>query len=285
MKSTPFGDGWEEVGCVLCQQPTENRPVWPDHQRGHVVACRRCGLVFRNPRRPQAELARHFAEEWTEARPAFFLEAYRLPNLRRVLAWILARFPGPGRILDIGASYGALLSLFPPGWDLFGLEPSHTACEAARERLPGAVIVRGTLETADLPALSFDVITMVDTIYYLPHPLRDLARLRSLLRPGGFALIEAQNFANRGRVYRWLSHPFDHTWMYFYSPETLEKMLHKAGLAVTDRLDLPGHRLGSPNRSARTVARLESWLAAALRGASGSRLDLAPHFVLAARPF
>jgi 2-polyprenyl-3-methyl-5-hydroxy-6-metoxy-1,4-benzoquinol methylase len=32
---------------------------------------------------------------------------------------------------------------------------------------------------------SFDVITMVDTIYYLHQPLRDLRRLRGLLKPGG----------------------------------------------------------------------------------------------------
>jgi len=143
----------------------------------------------------------------------------------------------PGVILDIGSSYGNLLAQFPETWERFGIEPSRAACQIAQRRLSDAKIINGTLATAKFPEKRFDIITMVDSFYYLHHPVRDLSRLPDLLKPKGMVLIEAPNFANRGPVYRWIRHPFDDTWMYFYTPKSLEKILSKAGLKVVERID------------------------------------------------
>jgi SAM-dependent methyltransferase len=274
---------WEEISCVLCGVPTKTRTVWADGRRGHVVRCCRCGLAFRNPRRREKDLTRHFVEAWTEARPAFFLEDYRTRNLKSIAGWILGWHPRPGAILDIGCSYGALLAQFPENWRRVGVEPSSQAGPIAGRRLPGSEILSGSLDSVALPKNTFDVITMVDTIYYLPQPLRDLSRLPGLLRPGGVVLIESPNFTNRGLVYRLMGHAFDDTWMYFYTPRTLEKILNRAGLEVVDRLDLPAHRLGSPNALARRLARLEFTLTAGLRRFSWGKLDWLPHFCLLAQ--
>ena len=80
---------------------------------------------------------------------------------------MLDRHPAPGSILDIGSSYGTLLGMFPESWVRVGIEPSGTACQVARERLPNAQIIHSLLGDASLPDASFDVITMVDTVYYL----------------------------------------------------------------------------------------------------------------------
>ena len=255
---------WEEVDCIICEAKTETSLVWPDRERGDLVRCRRCDLVYRSPRRREDEQIKHFQEEWTEARPAFQLEDYRSANLRRLADWILKWHPAPGAILDVGSSYGTLLAQFPSTWRLCGIEPSHAACQKTRERLPDASIINASLREARLAKESFDVITMVDAIYYLHQPLRDLGRLRDLLKPGGLVLLESPNFANRGRLYRWIGHHFDDTWMYFYTPATLEKMLNKAGMHVAARFDLPGHQIGSPNLWPRLLTRTEF---AVLKGA------------------
>jgi len=273
---------WEKVDCILCGEEKETRTVWPDTQRGHIVRCCRCGLVFRNPRRREKDQTLHFVEEWTEARPAFFLEDYRTKNLKRIAGWILERHPTPGAILDIGCSYGTLLSHFPKTWRRVGLDPSSHACQIAQMRLPGAEILPGILGAVSLPEKAFDVITMVDTIYYLPQPLRDLSRLAVLLKPGGVILIESQNFTNRGMVYHWVGHPFDNTWMYFYTPRTLQKLLNKSGLGVIERFDLPGHRTGSPNLGARLMTLAEFFILSRVRKLSAC-IDLVPHFVLVAK--
>ncbi|MGB8873613.1 MAG: class I SAM-dependent methyltransferase [Desulfobaccales bacterium] len=258
--------------------------MWPDRERGDIVRCHRCDLVYRSPRRREDDQIKHFEEDWTEALPAFQLEDYRSENLRRLVDWILTWHPSPGAILDIGSSYGTLLEQFPRSWRLSGIEPSHAACQIARERLPKASIINASLGEATLADESFDVITMVDAIYYLHQPIRDLGRLRDLLKPGGLVMVEAPNFANRGRVYRWIGHHFDDTWMYFYTPATLEKILNKAGMHVGARLDLPGHQIGSPNLWPRLLTRTEFVVLKALRKLSGNRVDLGPHFVLVARP-
>lgn len=247
------------------------------------MRCTACGLVFRNPRLKENVQTRHFEEEWTESRPAVQLEAYRTKILKSIVGWILRMRPTPGVILDIGSSYGNLLAQFPETWERFGIEPSMKACQIAQRRLPEAQIINSTLAAAKLPEKAFDVITLVDSIYYFHHPVRDLSRLPNLLKPKGMVLIEAQNFANRGLVYRWLGHPFDDTWMYFYTPRSLERILNQAGLKVVDRIDLPGHQIGSSNFLSRSITWSEFAILKTLRKLSGNRLDLVPHFVLVAQ--
>ena len=82
IRSLPAG-GWEEVDCIICGKQTETIPVWPDRERGDIVRCHRCDLVYRSPRRREDDHIKHFKEEWTEARPTFQLEEYRSKNLRR----------------------------------------------------------------------------------------------------------------------------------------------------------------------------------------------------------
>jgi SAM-dependent methyltransferase len=276
--------GWVEVECVLCGAAAGKTLVWPDAGRGHIWRCAGCGLCFRSPRRREEEQTRHFEEKWTEGRRAFYLEDYRTRNLRRLVKWVLRRHPAPGAILDIGSSYGNFLAQFPATWRRWGIEPSNLACRIARERLPEARIIPGTLGDARLPGPIFDVITMIDTIYYLPQPLRDLARLPGLLQPGGTLLIEAPNFANRGLVYRWMRHSFGETMLFFYTPATLKKILHRIGMKVIDRIDLPGHREGSRKKLSRAMALAEYALTRAACQCSQGRLDLVPHFVLVAQP-
>jgi SAM-dependent methyltransferase len=258
--------------------------VLRDPERGNIVRCIECGLVFRNPRLKENVQTRHFEGEWTESRPAVQLEDYRTRSLKGIVDWVLKKCPTPGAMLDIGSSYGNLLAQFPETWERFGIEPSVTACQMAQRRLPEAQIINGTLAAAKLPEKAFDIITLVDSIYYFHQPVRDLSRLPSLLKPNGIVLIEAQNFANRGPVYRWMGHPFDDTWMYFYTPRSMEKILNQAGLNVVDRIDLPGHQIGSSKLSRRFITIAEFASLQIVRKLSFNLFDLTPHFALVARP-
>lgn len=76
-ENQPSEPGWEKVGCILCDGNPATTVIWPDAESGDLRQCRGCGLVFRSPRRSEDYLRRHFAEQWTEACPSFFLEDYR----------------------------------------------------------------------------------------------------------------------------------------------------------------------------------------------------------------
>lgn len=274
--------GWEEVDCILCGEKSPTSVFWPDKRRGDIVRCLTCGLVFRTPRRLEQSIGQDFAEQWTENRPLFSLIHYREKNLREIARWVLDRHPAPGSVLDIGSSYGTLLGMFPESWIRVGIEPSGTACQVARERLPNAQIIHSLLGEASLPDESFDVITLVDTVYYLPYPLRDLVRVKRLLKPGGMLIIEAPNFANRGYVYRWLKHPFSDTWMYFYTPATLKRILGEVGMKVKASFSLPGHQVGAKRRLARFLTWTEYYLTESIAKISAGRVNLTPHFVMVA---
>jgi SAM-dependent methyltransferase len=274
--------GWEEVSCILCGGKSPSSVFWHDQERGDIVRCLTCGLVFRTPRRLEQSVGLAFAETFTESREPFFLLDYRESNLRKIAQWVLNHHPAPGSVLDIGSSYGTLLGMFPESWVRVGIEPSESACRVARERLPNVQIIQSLLGEASLPDASFDVITIVDTVYYLSYPLRDLMGLKRLLKPNGMLLIEAQNFHNRGYVYRWLKHPFSDTWMYFYTPGSLKRLLGEAGMKVKANFSLPGHRVGSKRRLARLLTWTEYYLTESIAKISAGKVHLAPHFVLVA---
>ena len=273
---------WEEVDCILCGGKGPLSVFWHDQGKGDIVRCLTCGLVFRTPRRLEQSVGQDFTDQWTESRPLFDLIRYRETNLRKIARWVLDRHPAPGSVLDIGSSYGTLLGMFPESWVRVGIEPSGTACQVARERLPNAQIIHSLLGDASFPEASFDVITMVDMVYYLASPLRDLRRVTSLLKPGGVLLIEAPNFINRGYLYRWLNHPFGDTWMYFYTPATLKGLLRKIGMEVKESFSLPGHQVGAKRRLARFLTWTEYYVTESLYRISAGRVNLTPHFVMVA---
>ena len=276
--------GWEEVDCIVCGEKAPSAIFLHNKERGDIVRCLACGLAFRTPRRLEQFIGQEFAEKFTESQPAFFLIDYREKNLRKIARWVLGRHPGPGSVLDIGSSYGTLLEMFPESWVRVGIEPSGAACQVARERLPKAQIIHSLLGDASLPDASFDVITMVDTVYFLSFALRDLMKLKRLLKPGGILVIEAQNFTNRGYLYRWLSHPIPPTWMYFYTPATLTRLLGKVGMKVQASLSLPGHQVGSKRRLARFLTWAEYYLTESMAKISAGRVNFTPHFALEATP-
>jgi SAM-dependent methyltransferase len=277
-----LGD-WEQVDCAICETDFPKKVILPDGEYGDIAQCQKCDLVFRSPRRSQSYLDHHFASEWTEARPELFLENYREKSLTLVAQWVQESCPNSGAILDVGSSHGALLAKFPDSWRLVGVDPSAVACRIARKRLPQAEILNKTIIEAPLQEMTFDVITMMDTLYYLPYPVRDLLRIRELLKPDGMLLIKCQSFTNRGRVYLAMGCRFDESWMYFYTPSTLAKLLLKANLKVVARFDLPGSQVGANNRVRRAITWLEFSLSRAVARISGYKLDFIPHFVLVAR--
>lgn len=276
-------EDWEEVYCILCGANPATLIVWPDATRGDIVRCCQCGLLYRNPRRQEEYLRQHFAEEWTEARPAFFLEEYRDYALQRIAGLVKQHHPHPGALLDIGSSYGNLLMQFTPSWRRVGVEPSVRACQIAQQRLPDAQILNCMLAEAIMPEASFDVITMVDTIYYLPHPLSELIRIKNLLRPGGILVIECQNFLNRGLIYRLIGHHYCDNFMYFYNRKSLSKILNKIGMQVIDLSYFPGCGVGNKSQLLKNLLWVEFYTLRMISKVSRGLIDFVPRFVLVAK--
>lgn len=109
---------------------------------------------------------------------------------RRKYALTLAALPAASYRsgLEVGCSIGILTAALAQRCDaLVALDPSATALESARGRVPGHVrLVRGSVP-GDWPAGAYDLVVLSEVAYYLDAG--DLARLMGLverdLRPGG----------------------------------------------------------------------------------------------------
>ncbi|MGK5550340.1 methyltransferase domain-containing protein [Actinomadura kijaniata] len=95
-----------------------------------------------------------------------------------------------GRVLEIGAGYGANFAHYPKTvGEVIALEPEPTLRRRAEEAAavaPVPVTVRaGVAEDLDLDDASFDVAVASLVLCSVRNPVRALAEIRRVLRPGG----------------------------------------------------------------------------------------------------
>ncbi|MBX6390360.1 MAG: class I SAM-dependent methyltransferase [Frankia sp.] len=124
-------------------------------------------------------------------------------NKLRFVADRLAIRPGQ-RILDVGCGWGAL-ALFMAreyGCRVVGISPAgrqhaHIADRAARDGLTDLVsTVQGHFETVELPAGSFDAVTMLGSIVHMPDLDLVFQRARTLLSRDGRLYVSESCFRN-----------------------------------------------------------------------------------------
>jgi SAM-dependent methyltransferase len=169
------------------------------------IGCLSCGVFFVDPM-PPAELigSDHYTETYYSAvqpRPEedLFEELSLDGAARRMQRIERARGGERGRLLDVGCGTGFQLAAAKArGWGVAGVEVSATAAESARAT-HGVDVVTGTLEDAGFEPGSFDAIVCSHVVEHVPDPVGLLTQVRSLLAPGGVAVIAVPN--SRGLIY------------------------------------------------------------------------------------
>ncbi len=179
----------ETVSCPLCGTDESVQVLQAGIRR--MVRCRRCGVVYRNPRPAVAEMGRAFAEDTSETGEMERLDERRGHNFRR----FLERWDGaPGRLLDIGCGDGWFLQLAQErGWEGVGTDLSSKAVRHARERL-GVDARSGELRSFGFPDRSFRLVTLWNVLELVPDPVGFLEEIHRVLEPGGSLFIRTQNY-------------------------------------------------------------------------------------------
>jgi SAM-dependent methyltransferase len=207
-------------------------------KRGFPIAeCRQCGTRFvpRGAAAPMRYDEGYFAGLDPGGGYASYLadRDLVLANFDRRLRWLAGHASGP-RLLDVGAAYGFLLAAARRhGFEGIGVEPAAGCAEVARREL-GVEVRTGTIEEIDLPAREFDVATMLDVVEHLENPRAALARIHSLLRPGGLLVVETgdlHGLLSRVSGQRWYFYdPPQH--VTFFSQQSLVALLERAGFSA-----------------------------------------------------
>jgi len=264
----------QAVVCALCGA---DDCASVDVQRGYrAVECRRCRLVYLNPRPTPEWLARSYQSYL----PA---DADGVANWNRMMAGLyrstrrrmIERFPSGGRLLDVGCAHGHFLEIMRNGgWQVEGIEicePAVAACQ--RKGLP---VQTATLATADLPPVRYDAVTMFYVLEHVTDPMGGLRRIHTSLKPGGLLVVRVPDttpivklFARLGcrtGLYDPPYHLFD------YSPRVLARMLRETGFQNV-RIEIDAATRPARLRP-RLVSLTASWFGRLLQSLSGGRLLL-----------
>jgi SAM-dependent methyltransferase len=92
-----------------------------------------------------------------------------------------------GKVLDIGCNTGEFLHCLGNGYEKFGIEIADVPAAMAEEK--GITVYRKPLEECQLPADSFDVVTLYALIEHLSDPRSLVKEISRILKKGGLAVI------------------------------------------------------------------------------------------------
>lgn len=225
--------GLEAVRCNLCGAD-DAEPIARGERFGTAactVICRRCGLMYLNPRWTAEAYARFYASDY-RALMGQSEEPLREVLLRqrvhgaRILAFC-GEYLRPGaRVLDIGCGVGGVLDALRRARGCAGVGVEPCAEHARYARRIGLDVREGRFEDIAWANERFDLVILTQTLNHLLDPAGTLARIRRVLAPEGKLFLEVQNVPEYARM---CPTPFqvDHT--YYFCPETLECMVRRAG--------------------------------------------------------
>jgi len=150
------------------------------------------------------------------------------------------RFLGKNRngmhLLDVGCSNGAFISAVQSlGVRAEGVEPATAPAQTAMKL--GLKVHQGFLQEINLPAASFDVVTLFEVVEHLKDPLSLFKECRRILRQGGLLVIRT------GNTDSWSAQFMKDRWEYFsisehgghisfFNPVSMGKLAKRSGFLV-----------------------------------------------------
>jgi len=167
----------------------------------NVFRCNSCGTHFRDVDYSSQELKEHFdvasytllqyEKKWKQMRKLFFLDL--LSKVENSLGRLDSK-----KLLDVGCSYGHMMEIFKNngGFTVCGVEIN----DVIRQRLTN----NGYKVFKDIEELSgdkFNVIALIDSLYYFNAPVPLLKKIYSLLDDNGLLLIRVTNRAWIANLY------------------------------------------------------------------------------------
>ncbi len=238
-------EDFETVHCDLCgaddyTKRYEKRGFW-------MVQCNRCGLVYTNPRLKQEKIAALYDADYFQghgfdksidyvkdvkvhhSKDTFSLEDWDCDWIKNMLSKSQPGNTSP-TLLEIGCGTGVFLDKAKKHHFICqGLELSEYAADFVRKM--GIPVETKSIEDANYPDGSFDVIVMREVIEHLPHPMESLKTVHKWLKPGGVLFMATGNYDCPERKLR------GSDWFYFmpeghlniFSNKTMTEYLRKVG--------------------------------------------------------
>jgi len=229
----------EYVNCNICG--SKGYKLFKEIDGYRLVKCKRCGLIYLNPRPTQQEINELYSAKYhvggllgQEPKTEEEVEKEINKSIGRAEE-IVKQFGKTGKLLDIGCGAGFFIACLKRyGWEVSGVEISEWASKFAKGKL-GLNVFHGTVEDYRSNE-RFDVITMYHVLEHLPDPLGSLRRISTLLNDDGVLVIKGPNLASFDRIWHgdnWRRYDLPHH-LYHFTPRTYRMILEKAGFSVQE---------------------------------------------------
>lgn len=192
-----------ETACPVCgaertlewRTASASNPRLSRRSRYRLRRCAECGSAHTLDAEQEDQGRLH--SEGTYGAPSR-LGHHALEPLRKLTEIDRLRFlrsvPTGARVLEVGAGDGRFVELLNRrGYRARGIEPSPAA---ARIRQHETMLVRATLEEADIEVGSQDAVVAWHVLEHTTDPEASLTRIRALLRPGGTLVAAVPNLAS-----------------------------------------------------------------------------------------
>jgi SAM-dependent methyltransferase len=222
----------ETTTCLFCGVNDERallRRATPRH-----VVCRRCGLVYQNPRPTFVEMQSHYHEGYWEDRgldraPLQPTDADLNTRGAGIVEMLRGRTGSNDLVVEVGCGQGEILAQIRAvlGCRVLGIEPSVSQTDLAKQRF-GIEIRCSGLEEMDLGGDKAQVFVLSHVLEHIYEPLAAISRLRDALVDAGWLLIEVPNMLHphrRKRLSNWLAR--EH--VYNFTRDSLTRLLAMAG--------------------------------------------------------
>jgi len=232
------------TSCNLCGAPEfvalAHRDRYGYPAQAH--ACRRCGLVFLNPRMTAEAYGRFYNGVYRPLVSAFhgrLIDADTIQDEQREYAAERADFirpfaatPGGRTMLDIGGSTGVVAHHFAREFGLRGTLIDPAPLEVEQARRLGLETITGLVEEHDFGSRRFDVVIICQTVDHLLDVAGTLARVRQLLSDDGLVFVDIVDF-RAAYLRHWsveeaikIDHP------YYLTESTMVSYLRRSGFEV-----------------------------------------------------
>jgi SAM-dependent methyltransferase len=216
--------------CPICGT-SEVTVKWGD---ANLLSCPTCSLVYTDKLPSLERLEEVYTEDYFTGAEYndYVAERDALQANFKARIDLLRRYSTGTDLFEIGCAYGFFLDLARQVWQVRGADISADAVAYAEREL-GLDVSVGSIETLDLPAESFDVIALWDTIEHLHDPVLAVNKIAAALRPGGIVALTTGDIDTplpRLQKRAWRLYQPNH--LYYFSKRSMTEMLNRAGFDV-----------------------------------------------------
>jgi SAM-dependent methyltransferase len=171
------------LACPVCESPAPQERSFDDVA---LHRCPRCDHCFTDVE--SLEYLGEYDEAWEAQHENWFAN----PNvsLFSFVGETIARYKQEAEVIDIGAGRGEFLGYLRehnPRLSLTGIDVS------LQPKIPGVDVLREDINSFDFGDRRWDVAVSLATIEHLADVRTFAARLRSMLKPGGLAIVTTNN--------------------------------------------------------------------------------------------